>query len=80
MYCRICGDTNNVKLVGGYRGFLCPSCAANTPKKVSFDRFKEIYFAGDNDVPYPIAKEFYDDYRSSSHNLHDYIKETTSTN
>ena len=77
MHCRICGDENNVKLVGDYRGFLCPSCAAYTPKKVSFDKFKSVYFADEPEVFDLIAREFYDDYKSSGHTLDEYIAATT---
>jgi len=80
-YCKICGDENNVSYYAGNRGNLCPSCAKNTPRKVGFAEFVAAYFKGQDMTDYGnhnTAKEFYDDYRASTHNLADYIKATTS--
>ena len=77
MYCRICGDENNVSFAGGNRGFLCPSCKAETPAKVGFDAFCRAYFKGDDDCPDATKREFYDDYRASTNTLADYMRLTT---
>lgn len=77
MHCRICGD-ENARPRGRNRGFLCDSCAEDTPAKVCFETFKAKYFSDDPNVPRAIARDFYDDYRSSTHNLEEYIEKTTS--
>ena len=77
MYCRICGDENNVSFAGGNRGMLCPSCLKDTPRKVGFDTFCRAYFKGDEDCPVAIRHEFYDDYRASNYTLKQYIAKTT---
>ncbi len=79
MYCRICGDENGVKYYPSKKNVLCPACAKDTPRKASFDRFNKVYFRSDHNCPPAIRKEFYDDYKASTHNLREYVKATVST-
>ena len=81
MYCKICGDENNVKLRGGNRGVLCDTCAASTPRKAGRASFDAAYWGTGDDaraVPEGIKREFYDDYRASEKTLEQYIEATTS--
>jgi hypothetical protein len=76
--CRICGDPNGHLRIGN-RGVLCDSCCDDTPRKVSREVFYREYFGADAaTTPEAIKREFYDDYRSSTHTLADYIAATTS--
>jgi hypothetical protein len=76
--CRICGDPNGHLRIGN-RGVLCDSCCADTPRKVSREVFYREYFGADAaTTSEAIKREFYDDYRSSTHTLADYIAATTS--
>ena len=77
MYCRVCGDENQVSFHGPSGQYLCKSCAKDTPHKVSRETFYKKYF-GDEDIPESIKREFYEDYQRSTHNLKEYIAKTTS--
>lgn len=78
MYCKICGDEMNVRYYPSKHNSLCPCCASDTPRKVRFELFNRIYFAGDRDCPESTRKEFYTDYLSSKYNLRDYMAKTIS--
>ena len=77
-YCAICGDESGVNYWPGKYNALCPSCATDTPDKVSRAAFNVAYW-GDTweEVPQPIRGEFYDDYRASTCTLHEYVYQTT---
>lgn len=77
-YCRICGDENGVTWRPTKRNYLCESCNADTPRKVSRERFDAAYWSADDDTPESTRREFYDDYRTSNLTLADYIVRTTS--
>jgi len=74
MYCRICGDTANVKYYPGKRQALCPHCSKDTPRKVSRENFDRQYWSGDSDAPEGIRREFYADYLASSDTVQQYIE------
>ena len=77
--CRICGSINNVSYHAGNKGMLCDFCAKDTPRKVGFERFVEVYFDGEDMTAYPnksTAKEFYSDYRASTDTLKEYVQST----
>ena len=82
MFCKICGDENNVVYRIRSNMCLCASCHEDTPKKVGFKEFCLSYFHKDADTLYyvdrRIAKEFFDDYRTSKYgSVADYITATT---
>lgn len=79
MHCRICGDERDVFRAEGNRGYLCKTCLADTPRKVSRETFYREYFNSDNACPEAVKSEFYDDYRASEHTLSEYMKATTRT-
>lgn len=79
MACRICGSEENVRYVFEAKQFLCKSCAADTPKKISRSEFDNVYWNGDKTVPEAIRREFYSDYLSSSNTLEEYIRTTSSS-
>ena len=76
-YCRICGDKSGTQYYPTKHNTLCPTCAADTPDKVSRAAFNVAYW-GDTweEVPQPTRGEFYDDYRASTCTLAEYIEET----
>jgi monomeric isocitrate dehydrogenase len=76
MYCRICGNEENVTLRTGRRGLLCDSCAADTPAKVSREAFDAAYWDKGDDAHEPTRAAFYEDYRASSFTLEAYIAQT----
>jgi len=78
-YCQICGDERNIHYIGAARQFLCPTCAGDTPQKVSRDEFERAYWLADGgELPcYSVRKEFYEDYLRSVHTLEEYINRTT---
>ena len=79
MYCKICGTENDVTLYlqKGVQ-HLCTMCAQDTPKKVSKESFCKAFFNTTIDnVKRSILNEFYDDYRTSSCNLKEYIDACT---
>jgi len=78
MYCRICGTEQDVEFRGGNRGALCASCAKDTPRKAGRAAFDAAYWKGAGIVPESTKREFYSDYRSSTHTLAEYIERTTS--
>jgi len=78
MYCRICGNEENVTLRTGRRGLLCDSCAADTPAKVSREAFDAAYWDKGDEVHHATRREFYDDYRASNITLAEYIRTTQS--
>lgn len=82
MYCRICGDEENVKYYPAKRQTLCTFCAKDTPRKVSRETFDKRYWVSDdpNEAPPPesIKLEFYADYLASGDTLDEYIEATTS--
>jgi hypothetical protein len=79
MYCRICGDERNVSFRPQARQSLCDSCAADTPAKVGRAEFDRVYWRGDDAPPCEaIRREFYSDYLTSTHNLAEYVRRTTS--
>ena len=77
MYCRICGDETSVKYYPAKRQSLCAFCAKDTPRKVSFETFVAKMFAGDEDCPNSIKRDFYDDYKASSDTLDEYIRKAS---
>jgi len=77
MYCKICGDTKNVKYYNRFGYFACKYCAKGTPAKVNKETFKKVYF-GNEPVLNSILNEFYEDYKFSKHNLQEYIEKTIS--
>ena len=77
MYCRVCGDESTVKYHRPSGLFLCPDCAADTPRKASREAFDRAYWPTDEIVPESTKREFYDDYQVSTHTLKEYIKATT---
>lgn len=78
MQCRICGDERDVLYRQRSRQFLCRSCHAHTPAKVSRETFERLYWAGDDPLPcQSIRDEFWDDYRSSGcGSVAEYIRAT----
>jgi hypothetical protein len=76
MYCRICGDENDVKYYPDKRQSLCPSCASDTPRKVGLGVFAKAMFPPDVDEmpPRAIVRDFYEDYLASSQGLLDYVQ------
>lgn len=77
MYCRICGEENNVKYYATKRQALCRHCAKDTPAKVSRAAFDRKYWAGDDDCPESIRREFYADYLASRHgSIESYMEAT----
>jgi hypothetical protein len=82
MYCHICGSENNVKfyLDKGMQS-LCDLCAEETPEKIDKHRFDIAYWGEDyQEVPLEIRKEFYDDYRVSTHSFEEYVITTKEEN
>lgn len=92
MECAICGsEGGEVKVAGQIikievklhldKGcqVLCDLCADQTPEKISKHRFDVAYW-GENyqEVPTSTRKEFYDDYRTSTHNFEEYVAATKS--
>lgn len=78
MYCKICGDENNISYRPGRRQVLCDTCAKDTPVKVSRSSFDRQYWGNDPTVNESIKREFYEDYLASKNTLPEYIKATTS--
>lgn len=79
MYCKICGSEENVK-VHWNKGFqaLCNLCSEETPEKIGKSEFDQKYWGEDyQDVPASTRKEFYDDYRTSTHTFEEYVIATT---
>lgn len=77
MYCRVCGSESCVKWRGAQRNYLCDSCCADTPKKVSRSEFERAYWGNEKPIA-GIANEFWEDYLNSECTLERYITETTS--
>jgi hypothetical protein len=90
MQCRICGAEGYEGAIVGQiikvklhldKGCqaLCDLCAEQTPEKIGKHRFDLAYW-GENyqDVPTSIRKEFYDDYRTSTHSFEEYVIATKS--
>lgn len=76
MACKICGD-ENAKYYPSKLGSFCPTCAKETPRKVSRECFDLAYWGKEREtVPESTKREFYDDYKSSVCNLERYIAET----
>ena len=78
MTCRICGSEQGTSWRAGRRGYLCDSCALDTPAKVSRAEFDAAYWEAGDDPGERTKAEFYDDYRNSTKTLADYIKATVS--
>ncbi len=79
MYCRVCGDSRNVRFYSSKRQALCAACAKETPAKVGREAFDRQYWGGEaGTVPEAIKREFYSDYVASTHDLPDYIEHTAS--
>ena len=78
MYCKICGDEKTANWRNKSAMTLCDYCASTTPAKVEFSKFCAVYFKGDEDCPRAIKREFFDDYKTSSHNLKEYMAATIS--
>jgi len=94
MYCHVCGfpDSDKPGTVRYYpekQQALCTYCAANTPAKVSYEEFVKRYFPGaHNDyerrndplfVPLSVRRDFYEDYKTSTYTLHEYMAHTRET-
>jgi hypothetical protein len=78
MYCKVCGDERDVQYYPAKRQTLCPTCAAETPRKVSRRAFDAAYWDGEDDCPESTRREFYEDYLHSDSTLEDYIERTVS--
>lgn len=79
MYCKICGTEQDVTLYlqKGVQ-HLCTMCAQDTPRKVCKTNFCKAFFNTTPDnVKRSILNEFYDDYKTSSCNLKEYIDACT---
>ena len=77
MICQVCGDSP-AERHPSKRQRLCPSCAADTPRKIGRDAFDRAYWHGEGDPPPEATKaDFYEDYLRSSHTLKSYIATTT---
>ena len=76
-YCKVCGDERETEYYPSKRQTLCPSCAADTPRKISREAFDRAYWRGDTTVHPSIRREFYADYLASSYTLAEYIAATT---
>jgi len=63
MACKICGDTKNVIYRDRSMMFLCNACHRSTPKKYSYVAFLSATGLTDS----PTAREFYADYKASTH-------------
>ena len=78
MYCRICGTHRTVNYRRGPRMNLCDHCASETPRKASRQGFDKAYWRGEDCcVPESIKKEFYNDYKSSTCTVSEYIEQTS---
>lgn len=77
--CGVCGCENGV-IYRPSKGkqFLCDYCNWETPRKVDKESFCKAFF---NTTPDNIARsmlnEFYDDYRTSTCNLKEYVDSCT---
>jgi hypothetical protein len=78
MDCQICGDNKEVAYRPSSKQALCPTCAKETPRKVTRAEFDKQYWDKDAEVPESTRREFYSDYLSSTNTLPEYIKATTS--
>jgi hypothetical protein len=77
MACRVCGAEGGVEYRSRSRMALCGACHKGTPAKVGREEFDRLYWDGDESVPESTRREFYDDYRTSTHgSVRDYIAAT----
>ena len=76
MRCRICG-TQSAKFIRSKGASLCPTCDADTPRKVSQLDFDVAYWPNASSVPTSVRQSFYSDYLHSSLTLQRYIVETS---
>lgn len=69
MYCRICGSEERTEYRERSRMTLCPTCHEDTPEKATYAEFlAQTGMPNDR-----IAKEFFSDYKASTHgNVSDY--------
>ncbi len=73
MYCRICGSERNARYRASKLQFLCKECNKDTPKKISYDDFTEKFWRNDDNVPFSMKREFYQDYLSSCCTYDEYV-------
>lgn len=78
MGCKICGDEDAHYRVGK-RMRLCDSCNMETPVRISREEFDEQYWSYARSIPESVKREFYDDYKTSSLTIEQYIKQTSET-
>lgn len=80
MGCNVCGNPKSEYRFNKHQS-LCDACNRETPKKLGFSQFVLAYFGQDalETVPASTRKEFYDDYKTSTLNIEDYISQTTET-
>ncbi len=76
--CKVCGDENSRYRVGK-RQSLCDSCNAETPRKVSREEFDKKFWSVPNAIPESVKTEFYDDYKTFSCTVQEYIKQASET-
>jgi len=48
-----------------------------TPKKISYNKFKLIYFNSADNIAKDVATVFYNDYLTSTYTIKEYIQQTT---
>lgn len=79
MYCRVCGVRENVEYRPSKLQTLCDPCSKETPRKIGREEFDAAYWKGEgaDTVPESTKREFYSDYKTSTHTLEEYIEATT---
>ena len=77
MLCRICGMHGHVIYRDKCKQYLCTSCFIMTPKKISYNKFKLIYFNSADNIAKDVATVFYNDYLTSTYTIKEYIQQTT---
>ena len=77
MSCKICSLRKSAMYRSKCRQRLCTSCFITTPKKISYDKFKIIYFNSNDNITKDIVKIFYTDYLISIYTIVEYIQQTS---
>jgi ribosome-binding protein aMBF1 (putative translation factor) len=78
VYCKICGTHRTVDYRRGSRMNLCDPCATETPKKATYEGFNRAYWgAGSKSVSESVKREYYSDYKVSTHTVKEYIEATS---
>jgi len=79
MNCRICGTRKKVAYRPKQRQTLCAICAEGVPRKATRRGFDKAYWGSQSPgVPESTKREFYDDYKKSTHTVQEYIDVTSS--